>query len=144
MWLNFFFITGRKRLTVSEPSVSRPRGLSLAPMAPSAVAGPSGWVFWLPLCLGAAPLPRRLGAARLGVGGDDMAPRTSPSAYCLLIVPNDTRTIPFLFYFAPGVGNLYQMNGLKRPFCSLVFQIRLGPIMGLLKIPQEEKVQQRE
>ena len=60
------------------------------------------------------------------------------------IVPNNTRTIPFLFYFAPGVGNLYQMNGLKRLFCSLVFQIRLGPIMGLLKIPQEKKVQQRD
>lgn len=38
-----------------------------------------------------------------------------------------------------GVGDLCRVRSPKRPFCSLVCQILLGPIMGLLEIPMRRK-----
>lgn len=38
-----------------------------------------------------------------------------------------------------GVGDLCRARSPKRPFCSLVCQILLGPIMGLLEIPMRRK-----
>lgn len=61
-----------------------------------------------------------------------------------LTVHDNTLTMTFLFYFSTCVGNLDKMNGLKWLFCSLVCQILLGPIMGLLKIRQEKKILQRK
>ena len=53
-----------------------------------------------------------------------------------LVVPDDTLTMTFLPYFLTSLGNPYKMNGLNQPSCSLVYRILLGPITGLLKIPQ--------
>ena len=60
-----------------------------------------------------------------------------------LIVHNNTLTMTFLFYFSTCIGNLYKMNSLKWLFCSLVCQILLGPIMGLLKITQKKILQKK-